>query len=172
MERISIPQGNLEKMKEVLLYVLEEKGSINSFGETVLNKILYFIDFDYYEKFEEQLIGATYIKNKYGPTPIELKKVIDQMIDNKSLNEISSVVFHGKSQKKYQSLRSPDLSLLKANEIKLIDEVLAKHASKNATQISNYSHEDVPWVVAQEGQPLSYESVFYRTNAFSVRSYE
>jgi len=30
---------------------------------TVLYKILYFIDFDYYEKYEEQLMGALYIKN-------------------------------------------------------------------------------------------------------------
>ena len=44
---------------------------------TVLYKLLYFIDFDYYEKFEEQLVGATYIKNHFGPTPVEFKKIVD-----------------------------------------------------------------------------------------------
>ena len=40
---------------------------------TVLYKLLYFIDFDYYEKFEEQLVGATYIKNHLDPLLLSLK---------------------------------------------------------------------------------------------------
>src|SRR3990167_2670304 len=61
--RISIPQKNLAKFKEVLLYVLSQVGGKPNVGETVLYKLLYFIDFDFYEKFEEQLIGTTYIRN-------------------------------------------------------------------------------------------------------------
>ena len=63
--RINVPQKNLEKFKEVLLYILNKVGSKPNIGETVIYKLLYFIDFDFYEKYEEQLIGATYIKNKY-----------------------------------------------------------------------------------------------------------
>ncbi|GAI54154.1 unnamed protein product, partial [marine sediment metagenome] len=66
--RINVPQRNLEKFKEVLLYLLNKIASKPNIGETVLYKILYFIDFDFYEKYEEQLIGATYKKNRYGPT--------------------------------------------------------------------------------------------------------
>ena len=68
--RISVPQKNLAKFKEVLLYVLSKVGGKPNVGEAVIYKLLYFIDFDFYEKFEEQLIGATYIKNHYCPTPI------------------------------------------------------------------------------------------------------
>jgi hypothetical protein len=63
--RIDVPQKNLKKFKEVLLYILEKVGGKPNVGMTVLYKLLYFIDFDYYEKFEEQLIGATYIKNHF-----------------------------------------------------------------------------------------------------------
>src|SRR3989344_537430 len=72
--RISVPQKNLEKFKEVLLYILSKVGSKPNIGETALYKLLYFIDFDFYEKYEEQLIGASYIKNHYGPTPVEFVK--------------------------------------------------------------------------------------------------
>jgi len=64
--RISIPQKNLEKFKEVLLYVLSKVGGKPNVGEAVVYKLLYFIDFDFYEKFEEQLIGATYIKSLWS----------------------------------------------------------------------------------------------------------
>jgi hypothetical protein len=68
--QIRVTQKNLNKFKQVLLYILEKVGSKPNVGETVLNKLLYFIDFDYYEKFEENLMGATYIKNHHGPTPV------------------------------------------------------------------------------------------------------
>ncbi|MBU0502103.1 MAG: helix-turn-helix domain-containing protein, partial [Candidatus Margulisbacteria bacterium] len=87
--RISIPQIKLDKFKQVLLYLLEHCAGKPNIGQTVLNKLLYFIDFNYYETYEEQLIGATYIKNKYGPTPIEFAKVIDQMEDNGEIKKIS-----------------------------------------------------------------------------------
>lgn len=49
--RVSVPQKKLDKFKEVLLYVLGKVGSKPNVGETVLCKLLYFIDFDYYEKY-------------------------------------------------------------------------------------------------------------------------
>lgn len=41
----------------------------------------------------------------------------------------------------------------------------------NASTISEYSHQDVPWIVTPERHRIDYESVFYRTPAYSVREY-
>ena len=169
--RISIPQKNLEKFKQVLLYILNKVGSKPAMGETVIYKLLYFIDFDFYEKYEEQLIGATYIKNNYGPTPKEFKKIVDNMIDNAEIVKVKSEYFRY-PQTKYLPLVEPKLSILKAHEIKLIDEVLEKLSDMNAHQISDYSHNDVPWLTAEKGEVINYEAVFYRTPPYCVRSYE
>jgi len=168
--RINVPQKNLEKFKEVFLYILNKVGSKPNIGETVIYKLLYFIDFNFYEKYEEQLIGATYIKNKYGPTPLEFKKIIDIMIKNQEIEKIESSYFEY-PQTKYLPLRKPDLSKLKANEIEMIDSVLNKLSDMNATQISEYSHNDVPWLTTEEEEIIEYESVFYRTPPYSVREY-
>lgn len=167
--RISVPQKNLGKFKEVLLYVLNKVGSKPNIGETVLYKLLYFIDFDFYEKYEEQLIGASYIKNHYGPTPAEFKEIINDMKD-KDLVEVQNQYFQY-PQRKYLPLRPPDLSLLKANEMKVIDGVLERLSDMNANQISEYSHGDVPWQTTDDGEIIDYESVFYRTVPYSVRKY-
>lgn len=169
--RISIPQKNLNKFKEVLLYVLNKVGSKPNTGETVLYKLLYFIDFNFYEKYEEQLIGATYQKNHYGPTPVEFKKVIKDMKENEDLEEVQSQYFQY-PQRKYLPRRSPDLGVLSAHEIKMIDEVLEKLSDMNAQQISDYSHEDIPWKTTEDGDIIDYESVFYRTKHYSVRMYD
>jgi len=168
--RINVPAKNLEKFKEVLLYILGKVGSKPNIGETVIYKLLYFIDFDYYEKYEEQLIGATYIKNKHGPTPIEFRKIVGKMIKDKEIEKIKSTYFSF-PQTKYLPLRKPDLSKLKANEMELIEEVLCKLSDMNAIQISEYSHNDVPWLTTENEKEIEYEAVFYRTPPYSVREY-
>ncbi len=167
--RISVPQKNISKFKEVLLYVLQQVASKPHVGETVLYKLLYFIDFDYYEKYEEQLIGATYIKNHHGPTPREFLSIVKEM-KGTDLMLVRSQYFKY-PQRKYLPLREPDLSKLSARELEAIDQVLKRLSHMNATEIGAYSHNDVPWLTTENGKVIDYESVFYRTPAYSTRSY-
>ena len=112
-ERINVPVKNIKKFKEVLLYILSKVGAKANVGETVIYKLLYFIDFDYYEKYEEQLIGATYIKNHHGPTPREFLKIVEDMVQINELKVVQSKHFQF-NQKKYLPLRDPDLTHLNA----------------------------------------------------------
>ncbi|MDP8227177.1 MAG: DUF4065 domain-containing protein [Candidatus Celaenobacter polaris] len=168
--RISVPQKNLQKFKEVLIYILEKVGSKPNVGETVLYKLLYFIDFNFYEKYEEQLIGATYMKNHHGPTPKEFMMIVEEMINGEELVKVQNKYFQH-LQKKYLPLRKPDLTLFKAHEKEMIDDVLNNLSDMNATQISEYSHNDVPWQTTDDGDVIDYESVFYRNAPYSVREY-
>jgi len=167
--RINVPQKKLDKFKEVLLYVLNKVGAKPNVGETVLYKLLYFIDFNFYEKYEEQLIGATYIKNHYGPTPIEFKEIVKQM-EGKDLVIIEDQ-YYQYPQRKYLPLRPPRMEILSGHELEVIDDVLERLSDMNATKISDYSHRDVPWLATPEGKPIDYELVFYRTPEYSVREY-
>lgn len=168
--RISVPQKNLEKFRQVLLYVLNKVGAKPNMGETVLYKLLYFMDFNYYEKYEEQLIGATYIKNHYGPTPVEFKKVVERMFKDGEITRVKSRYFNF-PQTKYLPRKAPDLSVLSGREIELIDQVLNHLSDMNAAEISDYSHGDVPWMAAEDGEVIRYESAFYRTPNYSMRVY-
>jgi len=168
--RINVPQKNLAKFREVLLYVLGKVGSLPNVGETVIYKLLYFIDFDYYEKYEEQLVGATYIRNKFGPTPVEFAKVVERMERSGDLERVRST-FYKYPQTKYLPRRAPDLSLLSAREQSLIDDVLARFSTMTASQLSVYSHGDFPWRATTPGLAIEYETVFYRIAPYSQREY-
>jgi len=169
--RISVPQENIIKLKETLLYILEKIGALPNIGEAVICKILYFIDFDYYEKYEEQLIGATYIKNHHGPTPAAFTEIIKQMERNNELVRVVKKYFQY-DQKKYLPLRKADLSIFSAREKELIDAEIEKFKDFNASRIEEYSHKDVPWIGTEYMHPISYEAVFCRTPEFSVRQYD
>lgn len=171
--RISIPQEKVEKFKQVLLYVLQKVGGKPNIGQTVLYKLLYFIDFDYYEKFEEQLMGAKYMRNTHGPTPVLFGKIVEELKKKGAIEAIKSK-FYKYDQTKY--LINPewksDLSALSAQELAHIDWELDRLSDYTATKISDLSHKDTPWLVAKEKEILDYEFVFYRPEETSVREYE
>ena len=73
---------------------------------------------------------------------------------------------------KYLPVRKPDLSKFTANEIGVIDDVLNKLGEMNAGQISDYSHNDVPWLTTNDGEIIDYESVFYRSAHYSAKKYK
>lgn len=169
--RINIPQQNLEKFEQVLLYILQKIGAKPHVGMTVLYKLLYFIDFDYYEKYEKQLMGLTYFKNTHGPTPREFKKVVDEMSEQAKLEQVKSTYFT-LDQKKFLPRVQPNLALLSAQELELIDDVLDRYADKSAKQLSDMTHRDMPWQASKDGENIDYELAFYRADEFSVRDYD
>lgn len=169
--RINIPQKNLEKFEQVLLYILQKIGAKPNVGMTVLYKLLYFIDFDYYEKYETQLMGLTYFKNTHGPTPREFKKVVDEMSEHAKLEQVKSTYFT-LDQKKFLPRVQPNLALLSAQELELIDDVLDRYADKSAKQLSDMTHRDMPWQASKDGENIDYELAFYRPDEFSVRDYD
>ncbi len=170
-ERINIPQKNIEKFKQVLLYILQKVGAKPNVGMTVLYKLLYFIDFDYYEKYEVQLMGLTYFKNTHGPSPREFKKVVDEMSASGELEAVRST-YYKKEQKKFLPHVEPNLSLLDGRELEMIDSVLDRYSDKSARELSEMSHRDMPWMAAKPKQNLEYEHAFYRPDEFSVREYD
>ncbi len=168
--RISVPELKVNKFKEILLYILEKCAGKPNVGETVLYKLLYFSDFNYYELYEEHLSGAEYRKLPYGPVPQKLNTIIGQMIANKQLKRFK-VDYHGYPQTRYMPLSKPDLSGLSAREKDVIDKVIDHFSDWSASSISEYSHKDMPWLASKEGEVIDYELAFYREAPYTVRDY-
>ena len=169
-ERISVPTLQVNKFKNVLLYILERCAGKPNVGETVLYKLLYFSDFNYYELYEEHLTGAKYRKLPYGPVPQKLDTIIGQMMDKGQIQRIKTE-YYNKIQIRYIPLVKADLTELKASEKDVIDRVIQQMSDWSATAISNYSHKDMPWLASKEGEEINYELAFYRDAPFSVRNY-
>ena len=169
-ERISVPSLKINKFKNVLLYILEKCAGKPNVGETVLYKLMYFSDFNYYELYEEQLTGAQYRKLPYGPVPQSINLIISQMIDKGELQRVKTE-YHAYPQTRYLPLVKADLTELKASEKEIIDKVIEQMSDWSAAAISNYSHKDMPWLASKEGEEINYELAFYRDAPFSVRNY-
>jgi len=170
-ERNAVPILNINKLKNVLLYILEHCAGKPNVGETVLYKLLYFCDFNYYELHEEHLTGATYRKLPFGPIPLKIDTIISQMMEQGQIQRIKTSYFD-KIQTRYIPLVKPDLTELKASEKEVIDKVIEQMADWTAATISAYSHSDKPWKASEPNSSIDYELSFYRRPPYSVRVYE
>jgi len=169
-ERINIPFENAHKFREVLLTILKEIGAYPHVGQMVLYKILYFIDFDYYETAETALIGAEYIKNQWGPTPRSFASFIEEMEEKREIHTYTTN-FHGYRQKRYAPLRNPDYSLISGRELDHVYFEIDRLKDMNGTQLSEYSHRDAPWQLSPDKGWIDYEFVFFRSPEMSQRTY-
>ena len=69
-----------DKFKNVLHFIIYKCGFRNTVGRTVLHKLLYFSDFNYYELNEESITNESYRKLERGPVPIHFESAISENI--------------------------------------------------------------------------------------------
>jgi transcriptional regulator with XRE-family HTH domain len=163
------PKFNSEKLRSVLLYITSRVGARPNVGETVLYKLLYFIDFDYYEKNGRPVTGLTYIKNHFGPTPSSGFADVCRVMESAREIEIAETPYFAHTQRKYLPTIAADLSLLTADEIKHIDSELERLGGKSAAELTEFSHKDMPWIAAEMHKDIDYQMTMYRSDATTVR---
>ena len=107
----------------------------------------------------------------FGPVPQEIDAIMNQMVTDGQLQRIKTE-YHGLKQTRYIPLAKPDLLQLSAAEKTVIDDVIRQMGDWSANRISEYSHNDMPWMAAKEGLYIDYNLAFYREQPYSVRSYD
>ena len=157
-----------EKLRNTLLYVLSRCGGKPNVGETVLYKLLYFIDFDSFETRGETVTGLQYVKYPFGPVPLScLYLPVVRDMEKQGDLEIVKQIYHGMAQKKYVALADPDPDAFSGAEMKLINDVIDRLSDMTATQIKTYVHGDAPWLNTEAEEVIDYRRVFERTAPFA-----
>jgi Predicted transcriptional regulators len=162
---IAKPMFNFKKFREVLLYILNKCRNRNNIGKVVLYKLLYFSDFNYYEKYKMFLTGTTYSKLPMGPVP-NIADVLELMDLRGDIEILTNPNYYGFKKTEYIPKSKPNLSLLKEEEIKVINDVIRKLGSLSANEISEYSHGDAPWIKTSDFKEIDYDLVFKRNDKY------
>lgn len=162
-----------EKLKNALLYVLELCGGKPNIGETVLYKLLYFIDFNFFEITGKPVTGLTYVKLQYGPVPSarQYLPIIESMVSLGEL-KIMNQNYYGKQQKKYISLMNSNIDIFTSKELKVIGKVVEQLSDMSASQIEEYVHEDAPWKISGMKEAIPYLLCRERKPPFAQLDYD
>jgi hypothetical protein len=147
------------KFKDLMLYVSEKMSDDPTFGETKLNKALFFCDFEAFRILGKPITGAEYQKNLYGPTARRYPIMRDDLLGTQQLKvERKLVIDH------VQDVLSPDrvvanMSDFSDAERTIIDEVIAALRKYTNTEISDKSHEKAAgWRAMPMGETIPYSS--------------
>lgn len=163
---INAMPGNTEKFKELLLYILHRIGIKPNIWKTVLYKLLYFCDFDYFEKYGKSITGMQYIKLPMGPAPYKFDVITMQMQKDNELLSINSE-YGGYRQQKYFPNRNYQ-QIFSAQELEVIERVLKNLSDAKASEISEYSHHDKPREMTKDMEIINYSLTKKREYPYSI----
>ena len=152
---------NNEKFKMVLHYIINKCGFRNTVGRTVLHKLLYFSDFNYYELYEESITNESYRKLERGPVPIHFESAISELMDENKIRMGKRRLPCGKVMNRYFSLKEPDIDL-KEEELFVINKVIKDISHMNGKQIGEYSLYDEPVKLTADDDIIDYNLVSSR----------
>lgn len=96
---------NKEKFKEVLHYIINDCGTKKNVGKTVLYKLLYFSDFNFFELYEKSMTNESYRKLPRGPAPIHFDVAVKELIDEGKINMTTKNISLGRVMYNYSSLK-------------------------------------------------------------------
>lgn len=148
-----------QKFKELILYIAEKSADDPSFGDTKLNKLLFFSDMLHHAIHGTPISGAVYQKLEFGPAPRRLLPVRREMASDKDV----AVVRKGRAYARTVTVnrRSADLRLFSTAEIDTIDEVIDLLRNHDATEVSELSHRlSAGWQHGRMHEDIPYDSIF------------
>lgn len=142
---------NKLKYKNVILYLAEKIGARPNVGETVFYKLIYFTETLALSRNGKGITNESFYKMQYGPVPVSFSSVTQEMINANELDRVTGKYFTYMQTKYLPRVESMGLS---DEEKRLIDEIIVILGDKTATELSDLSHKDRPWIDAEMGSKL------------------
>ncbi len=152
-------QENERKLAELILYISQKSADDPNFGQTKLNKILFFADFAAYGRWKETITGADYQHLQQGPAVYRMLPVQRELRGEEAL-AIQPTSFWGLNQDRPVNLREPDLTPFSGREIAVVDLWIERLRPMTAAEVSAFSHNTAAWQTTEDREVIKPRSVF------------
>ena len=159
---------NRKKYRNAILYLCKKLGG-EVRGKKKLAKLLYFADFDFYEKNQRSITGDVYKAYPKGPLPNNLSEILEDLSKSGKLNIDTDQEWGGEyaPTEVYKALAKPDESAFEPEEKKMLDRIAKRYGNLNGEQLANLSHAEAPYTAAKPYTEIPYEFTYYRGTDFS-----
>ena len=152
---------NEKKYKNVVLF-FANKIQNNTLGKLKLMKLLYFLDFDFFEKYGKSVTGDEYLRFENGPVPRMAEKMLKAM-SGQDISITRRKIKDGyNDQQLVQPLRAFDVNLFTKEEILMMEEIAGKWERFSGTEMKNASHGEAPWIATKPNEVIDYNLSYYR----------
>jgi len=150
-----------KKYQEVILYLTEKLGGEIK-GKKKLAKLLYFVDFDFFEKFQKSLTGDVYKALPMGPFPVTMERVLADMASEEKITiKFEKVRADYNPTEIYRAKKKMEGNFSK-EERQILDRVILKYGNLSGKQLEDLTHAEAPYIGTAPNQEIAYELAFYR----------
>ena len=148
-----------DKAKELILYVSLKSKEDKRFGDTKLNKILFYSEALSLVRLGRPITGHSFQRNKYGPTLRALLHLRREM-EQDGACRMESADYHGNQQQRTVPLRKPKGGVLSEQELQIVDEVIRALWDHDAKGASDLSH-NLAWEMIPMKKDVPLETIFF-----------
>lgn len=148
-----------KKFQELILYIAKRLGPEAALGQVKLAKLLMATDFGAYERLGQSVTGATYEKWPQGHLPRELL-LAQRDLEATGAITVESENYYGKRLKRITAHRDPDMREFSEDELAIVERALRLLGSESASYLSELSHLELGWRLAEMKEVIPYETVF------------
>ena len=145
------------KTIELIIYASSKLKDKSTYGAVLLEKTLYLCDSMSYLKTGRPITDFKYIKQVFGPTPDPAQYLVvrDKLVASGEL-EIVKEPYYNTFQKRLIPRREPNITVFGKEEIVLIDEVINWFGDRNATEVTDFTHDLLAWQLSQKDEELPF----------------
>jgi uncharacterized phage-associated protein len=159
---------NGTKFEELIVYIAKRLGPEAALGRVKLAKLLMRSDFGAFERLGRPITGATYEKWEHGHLPRELL-LAQRDLETGERIATETVDFFGKKLNQITALSDPDMSGFNEDELAIIEGAIHQYGHESAAYLSELSHHEVGWRLAEWKEAIPYTTVFLGSGGVTPR---
>jgi uncharacterized phage-associated protein len=148
---------NQSRFDELVVYLATRLGPEAALGRVKLAKLLMHSDFMAYRLLGHSITGATYEKWEHGHLPRELI-MTEKDLQAQGTIRIESEDYFGKTLKRITARRDPRMAEFNDDEIEIIESAIHTYGHESATYLSQLSHQEPGWELAEDREVIPYEA--------------
>lgn len=152
---------NEKKYRNSVLF-FAKKIQNGTLGKLKLMKLLYFLDFDFFERYGHSVTGDEYLRFEHGPVPRMAAKILEKMT-GKEIKITKRKIADGlKDQQHIEALKDFDVNVFTREELLALEEIADKWEKFSGTEMKTASHGEAPWIATKPNEVIDYNLAYYR----------
>ena len=149
------------KYKNAILF-FANKIQNNTLGKLKMMKLLYYLDFDFFEKYGRSVTGDEYLRFERGPIPRMAEKLLKEMAGHQIKVTRRKMGRGYNDQQHIEALIDFDINVFDKQELLMLEDIADKWEKFTGTEMKMATHGEAPWISTKENEVIDYNLAFYR----------
>lgn len=152
---------NEKKYKNAIIF-FAQKVQNGTLGKLKIMKLLYYLDFDFFEKYGQSVTNDEYLRFENGPVPRMAEKVLKEM-NGKDIKITNRKIKEGlNDQQHIEASSNFDIDVFTKEELLMLEEVASKWEKFTGSEMKMATHGEAPWISTKPNEVIDYNLAYYR----------